>query len=448
MNCLNQEELIRLVLEGTAHQDLSGGQCPPYERAEAHLASCAACRAAVEDWRRISARVAEAHQAFDEGHALGRERLMTALAAEALSNSRSPLWKGTLSMKQRVAFSGIAVAAALLLAAWLVVAGRPLSAMEQVAAKVREAKSFSFEMSSQVDGNQGPGSKFYWQAPGTVRLEDTALPEGNAVISVFHYHQPGIEIDEKHKTYQRLPAREGYASPLMAVWKLGSFSGDADKEFAPRKIGDRPARGFRIAADKIDSGLRGTLDIWVDAETDLPVLVEYDMQQPKAKMTMNHFQWNEPFDATLFNTDPPKGYADKTPKPPTLAEIVGYITESLKFYSETMGGHYPRVKMVYGDVTMNELFDKLGIDTAHPTEEQLKGDAYGRGMRSIRGFASINGILRDNADAAYYGKTVGPNDKDKILLRWKLDDGDYRVIYGDLRSETVGAERLKALEGK
>jgi hypothetical protein len=51
-------------------------------------------------------------------------------------------------------------------------------------------------------------------------------------------------------------------------------------------------------------------------------------------------------------------------------------------------------------------------------------------------------------EVVYNGRTVGPNDKDKILLRWKLDDGRYAVIYGDLHHETVTAERLKALENQ
>jgi hypothetical protein len=62
------------------------------------------------------------------------------------------------------------------------------------------------------------------------------------------------------------------------------------------------------------------------------------------------------------------------------------------------------------------------------------------------GFAWMNTIQRHNPDAAYYGKTVGPADKDKVLFRWKLEDGGYRVIYGDLRAETVTAERLKKIE--
>jgi hypothetical protein len=50
--------------------------------------------------------------------------------------------------------------------------------------------------------------------------------------------------------------------------------------------------------------------------------------------------------------------------------------------------------------------------------------------------------------AAYYGKAVGPCDKDKVLLRWKLSDGSYEVIYGDLRAEAVPFGRLRALEGR
>jgi hypothetical protein len=67
-------------------------------------------------------------------------------------------------------------------------------------------------------------------------------------------------------------------------------------------------------------------------------------------------------------------------------------------------------------------------------------------MNATRGFAVLNGIQRDNADAAYYGLTVGPKDSGKVLLRWKLDDGKYQVLYGDLRDEAVTAEKLKELE--
>lgn len=60
---------------------------------------------------------------------------------------------------------------------------------------------------------------------------------------------------------------------------------------------------------------------------------------------------------------------------------------------------------------------------------------------------TINAILRDNPDAAYYGREVGPLNREKVLLRWKLEDDRYQAILGDLRSQTVSAERLRELEG-
>ena len=67
---------------------------------------------------------------------------------------------------------------------------------------------------------------------------------------------------------------------------------------------------------------------------------------------------------------------------------------------------------------------------------------------AFTGLGEVISILAHNTDPAYNGKTVGPNDKDKVLLRWKLDDGGYEVIFGDLHAETVTAERLRALEAK
>jgi hypothetical protein len=55
-------------------------------------------------------------------------------------------------------------------------------------------------------------------------------------------------------------------------------------------------------------------------------------------------------------------------------------------------------------------------------------------------------LVEENKDPVYYGETVKPGDADKVLLRWKLDDGQYRVIFGDLHADTVTANVMKELE--
>ena len=103
--------------------------------------------------------------------------------------------------------------------------------------------------------------------------------------------------------------------------------------------------------------------------------------------------------------------------------------------------------MVYGDVTSDELYAMAGIERP-PTPEQVRSEKYLKILESGKGFATLNGILRDNPDAAYHGQTVGPKDAERVLLRWRLDDGRYQVVFGDLRNEILPVERLRELERK
>ena len=80
--------------------------------------------------------------------------------------------------------------------------------------------------------------------------------------------------------------------------------------------------------------------------------------------------------------------------------------------------------------------------------KQRKDPNYSRVQEAVLGFAYINKILRENSDAVWYGSSVGPEETDQVLLRWKLEDGTYRVIYGNLESENVTPIRLKQLEEK
>ena len=55
-------------------------------------------------------------------------------------------------------------------------------------------------------------------------------------------------------------------------------------------------------------------------------------------------------------------------------------------------------------------------------------------------------LVQDEKDPAYYGKTVTPADTDQVLMRWKVSDTEYRVIFGSLHAETVTADVLAELE--
>ena len=270
-------------------------------------------------------------------------------------------------------------------------------------------------------------------------------------LTILPAGKPGIEIDRKAKKFTRQPARLGQVSPLMMVDKLSTFSGQADRLLGTKEIDGKTAKGFEIEARKIDPDVySGPVEIWIDSQTSLPILIRYQMTTSgvPATIRMADFHWNADLDPKLFDPAPLEGYVETVPPATKVDDQVKKITAGLKLYAKYSGGHYPRVKMLYGDVTRDEFVKLSGAPYPPRKDADFKDSRVQEVNDATWGFATINTILRENADAAYHGRRVGPDDKDKVLFRWKLDDGSYEVIYGDLRAEAVPAGRLRTLEGR
>jgi outer membrane lipoprotein-sorting protein len=413
--------------------------------------------------------LADAHAGFDLGHDQARARLLAVLRASGPQPvpARSWIevlpWKGELTMKQRLAMAGAAVVIILASAVlWIGMAARPAHAMGRVAEMIRQARSYEYTMTTEMSMARDPGKapvkaeikgRFSWLAPSSYRIE-TKGGEGMMRVDsvlILPAGKLGIEIDRKAKKYVRQPARLGHISPLMMVDKLGTFPGQADRLLGTREIGGKTAKGFEIEARKIDPDVySGPVEIWVDAQSNLPVLIRYEMKAAgiSPMIRMADFRWNVDLDTKLFEPTPPAGYAEATRPATPVDEQVKKITKGLKLYAKYSGGHYPRVKMLYGDVTRDEFVKLSGAPYPPRTDADLKDPRVKDVYDATWGFGTINSILRENADAVYHGRTVGPDDKDKVLFRWKLDDGSYEVIYGDLRAEAAPAGRLRSLEGK
>lgn len=457
MSCLSRTELARIAL---GREGSSGSS--------AHLQACDRCQAELEELRSLTRQLAKAHAVFDHLHEQDRARLLASLPSSrsqsTATSTRNQLisWMGALTMKQRFALgSAAALIVAVAAVIWIAFAPRPAYAMDGVAESIRKARSYEYDMTMEVNMPREAGkapakvemrSRFFWLAPGSYRMETMggdAMP-GHDSLMIFPAGKPGIEIDHKTKKFIRQNARLGQISQLMMVDKLSTFSGQADRLLGTNEIDGKTAKGFQIQARKIDPDVYpGLLEIWIDTQTNLPAQIRYEVKSEIVPTTirMTDFHWNVDLDPKLFDPTPPAGYAENVPPPTKVDDQVEKIATCLKLYAEH-GGHYPRVKMLYGDVTRDEFVKLSGAPYPPRNEADFKDARIKDVYDAIRGFATINMILRENADAAYHGKTVGPDDKDKVLLRWKLDGGSYEVIYGDLRAEAVPAGRLRMLEGK
>jgi outer membrane lipoprotein-sorting protein len=439
MNCLSDEQLVQLALAG-----------PGVEGAEAeHVRRCPACAAALAGVEGGLRRVAAAHARFDKGHAEARQRLLAALPADGPDRrGRLKKMREVMTMRRVLIGAAAAVLAVGLLLGWT---SRTAPVLAQTVEALKEIKSYR----CRTVGEPGEKSKdkkadretgvYCWAAPGSVRME-TYRDGKLAEVRILVKDKPGIEINHRDETYRRLEPLRGGLSPLLLLGGLARYSGKADAELPERTIDGRKARGFEIAFAKIDRDAgEGTLRVWADPKTKLPLRVEMVMSDGDREV-MDRFEWNVPADK-WFSGEPPAKYRDQTPNVVPVEEITKHIVTGLKTYAKYCGGKYPQARMVYGDVTGDELGRAAGLNSLRkPTAEDIGRPEYEECLRAQRGFGWINEVQRHNPDAVYNGKTVGPEDKDKVLFRWKLEDGRYRVIYGDLRAETVTAERLKKLE--
>jgi hypothetical protein len=266
-------------------------------------------------------------------------------------------------------------------------------------------------------------------------------------VRILHRDRPGLEIDRQAKSYRVEAAMGGYKSPLMMVENLGAFRGTARQELGRKQISGSDADGIVLELRDIDpSAGPGAVELWVDADTKLPVLIEIrqTVGMPLV-MRMDDFEWNVELDDALFDATPPTGFTNTSRPPEDQKDFVEKIKAALKLYSELSGGSYPRGTMIYGDVTRDEMLGMSGLK-GPIQQEWLRDKRYERVLLVTGGLARANSVLRDNSDAAYHGAEVGPRDAEKVLLRWRLDDGTYQVIYGDLSDGVVGRERLQELE--
>jgi hypothetical protein len=128
--------------------------------------------------------------------------------------------------------------------------------------------------------------------------------------------------------------------------------------------------------------------------------------------------------------------------------------EGLKLFAE-LAGKYPE------DLNMMTIMQQVGKlrDSQSPAAEQFRKklekvqseeEKVTLLMDIMRPIQSIGmfylTLVQDGNDPAYYGDKVTPEFPHAVLMRWKTEDDNYRVIFGDLTVGDVTADELAELE--
>ena len=277
------------------------------------------------------------------------------------------------------------------------------------------------------------------------------LPHQNTLIGISHETKTYIRM--KYDDALLESYKEQYNDPHIIIKQFLSCN---HTSLGQSIIDGITVEGFQTIDLAYKGGFFGQADfdgepenvnvkIWVDVNTFLPVRTEENITMKDGRHIHEvsyDFRWNVPVDQADFEPNIPDDYTS-----PVGDIIVPALNEEtaikgLRIYAD-LAGHYPdnldkqiimkeSKKLALGDTT---FWKDLPVNE----KTRITNDISYPILRLVHFYETL---IEDKKDPAYYGQTVGPNDTNKVLLRWKLDDGQYRVIFGDLSIKNVTAEEL------
>jgi len=363
-------------------------------------------------------------------------------------------------------------------------------ALADVLARVEQVKTYRFKMSL-TGYNTGKTDRDEFR--GTVVMSQEYGYKGNLEVRdpndgwetvgerYFYPHKKTIvQIAHPMKTYFRWEfddAEVQWNQDLLSQYSnpgalLRDIMACKHETLGRSSIDGVEVEGFRTTDPNCRSSFSRSLikdpqaehdvKIWVDVKTRLPVRCEDlasgldEMGNPSiAQSITTDFEGDVPVTAAEF--DPPHvpdGYevVDKRPEPSDEEVAIQGLRQCVELfgnYLETIGDGTESTEVIFLAIEKSETPAALRL------KEELKGwltedekldriRSAGWPLRRLIWFYVR--LIQDKKDPAYYGKTVTPKDSDKVLLRWKLSENKYRVIYGDLRVETISPEKLAELE--
>jgi hypothetical protein len=475
MNCLECREL----LVGYIEELLDSGS---NEAVKSHLDKCADCRKELEEMTSLHNRLvvngAIYNQSNLENTVMDRIVREQAFKLRKANQDTQHLNIGRFLMRSPI--MKLAVAAGIIIAVltgiYLITGKTPSVtgvAWAEVVQRVEAIKNCICKMKiSQTGGTaaqkvQNVDSTMYISSDYGYRMDNYA--NGKLVQQMFVSPKEKVitNVSLSQKTYMRMVITDEMSAEMknknqdprdMVKNLLSGISPGMSGQFTNlgrKTIEGVEAEGIEVVNPKGFESVYGNFigRMWVDVKTELPVRIEIDAEVPvgnekvQQSIVMNGFEWEVALEPGIFEPSIPADYK-MTAEVQAPGRYEAGVIEGLKLFAEISGGSYPTQMNVMA--TMQEagplLQKQLDISKSNQDDEQVKKEMTKK-VLVLQGPSMFYAQLaQQGKDPAYYGKDVKAGDAKSVLMRWKISEGTYRVVYGDLSTENVTSEKLKQME--
>lgn len=190
--------------------------------------------------------------------------------------------------------------------------------------------------------------------------------------------------------------------------------------------------------------------LWVDVKTNLPVRTEIEGLSGngsiETKIVAYDFDWDAEPGPGVFEPNIPDDYTIHGEI--DVSDNEGAAIKALRMFAELVSGQYPsNLDLMTASLEATKALEATIADDPNwepnmPVSKEAM-ERIANIQAACRFYAKL---LKDGKEAVYYGQKVTPEDSDMVLLRWKVSDNEYRVIFGNLIAENVTNEKLAELE--
>jgi len=410
---------------------------------------------------------------------------------------RSPLDIGKIIMRSPI--TKLAMAAVVIIAAGLAIhyfAGegtQKCCAWERIADKVAQIKTCVYrEHTRQSGGTIGQNghqfeAKIYISSDYGYKSETTI--DGNLMFQ--SYMNPGkkvmVVLMPLEKTYTRILLTDEMLGQMEKEMQdpremVTKFMSGPYKELGKGTINGVEVKGIEVnnppAVRNVYNNFIGRM--WVDVATEYPVRMEIEAeigtgaQKVNVVMVKDDFEWGTELSADIFKPDIPADFTLKAETKMPAQDETGAI-DGFKCFSELTKGRYPSrmnemsvtqepmkaltqsfqqsiqqslikdMNLTSGVMPSEAMRQEL-IDKAKKLSEPMQQELMNKIMTLKGPVFFYNKLVQEDKDPVYHGDKVTAEFGDAVLMRWKVSDKQYRVIFGNLTVKTVSADELAVLE--
>ena len=298
---------------------------------------------------------------------------------------------------------------------------------------------------------------------------DVTRPDGNFTTELMFSNDYGFRqnimfrgklqaysfVDKKKKSLVTvvLPKRAYFeVVPTPELWQ--KMQEDADTRFIIKSfigsdfndLGFQDLNGRKVRVLEVNNPLMAagsyenvTGKLYADALTELPVQIEIHGTAQNGfeeHVIMKDIQWDKQVDISQFDLKIPKGFV-KGVEDLTLANDETNAIKGLRAHHQVTGEGFPKTLAFNSLQNKYRAMDDSKIDRNNILQQVMF-------VRATCSFYAT--LLNEKKEPHYYGPDVEFGDAGAVVMSWKEGEGKYKVIFGDLHTEVLTEDEIKALE--